>query len=258
MILLLGGGMAARVLANQMASTQANKDTQEALARREAALQEADLALERVREANETLRRSEEHLRLVFDAAVDGFVELDERDVIVRANEAFARMVGIDRVTIEGQPWSALAASVEGADASFARLPDSGHAQIKRHEGQPLYLESRISRVPTDPPRRLLLARDVTAAKVADETIRSLFKFLQDRDEDRTRLATPDERGDRAGAEPDRARPARRAGAGRLGRVAFARGRAADDQGRGRRARPRRAGEDPAGAGRGGRVACAA
>ena len=188
MILLLGGGMAARVLANQMASTQANRVTQEALTHREAALQEADLALERVRETNETLRRSEEHLRLVFDAAVDGFVELDERDVIVRANEAFARMVGIDRLAIEGQPWSALAASVEGADASFARLPDSGHAQIKRHEGQPLYLESRISRVPTDPPRRLLLARDVTAAKVADETIRSLFKFLQDRDEDRTRL----------------------------------------------------------------------
>ncbi len=205
MIVLLGGGMAARVLANQVASTQANKDTQEALARREAALQEADMALERVREANETLRRSEEHLRLVFDAAVDGFVELDERDVIVRANEAFARMVGIDRVTIEGQPWSALAASVEGADASFARLPDSGHAQIKRHEGQPLYLESRISRVPTDPPRRLLLARDVTAAKVADETIRSLFKFLQDRDEDRTRIA----RRTNAAIEQERNRIAR-------------------------------------------------
>ena len=96
MILLLGGGMAARVLANQMASTQANKDTQEALARREAALQEADLALERVREANETLRRSEEHLRLVFDAAVDGFVELDERDVIVPGQRS-VRAHGGDR-----------------------------------------------------------------------------------------------------------------------------------------------------------------
>ena len=96
MIVLLGSGMAARVLANQVASTQANRDAREALAHREAALQEADMALERVRETNETLRRSEEHLRLVFDAAVDGFVELDERDVIVRANEAFARMVGID------------------------------------------------------------------------------------------------------------------------------------------------------------------
>jgi signal transduction histidine kinase len=38
------------------------------------------------------------------------------------------------------------------------------------------------------PPRRLLLVRDVTAGKIADQTIRSLFKFLQDRDEDRGRL----------------------------------------------------------------------
>ena len=33
-----------------------------------------------------------------------------------------------------------------------------------------------------------MLVRDVTAARVADQTIRSLFQFLQDRDEDRTRL----------------------------------------------------------------------
>ena len=38
------------------------------------------------------------------------------------------------------------------------------------------------------PPRRLLLVRDVTAGRVADQTIRSLFQFLQDRDEDKTRL----------------------------------------------------------------------
>jgi signal transduction histidine kinase len=51
-----------------------------------------------------------------------------------------------------------------------------------------LYLESRTSAVPTVPPRTLLLVRDVTAARVADQTIRSLFQFLQDRDEDRSRL----------------------------------------------------------------------
>jgi len=188
LIVLLGGGIAARVVANQVASTQAHHTVEQALTRQETALHEADLALERVRETNETLRRSEEHLRLVFDAAVDGFVELDDQDVIVRANEAFARMIGLDRTAIEGQLWSAVAASVQGADASFARLPETGQAQLQRHEGQPLYIESRISRVPTDPPRRLLLARDVSAAMVADQTIRSLFQFLQDRDEDRTRL----------------------------------------------------------------------
>src|SRR5438128_5362134 len=97
-------------------------------------------------------------------------------------------MVGMDRAAIEGQPWLVVAASVQGSDASFARLPETGQANIQRPEGQPLFIEARISRVPTDPPRRLLLARDVTAAKVADQTIRSLFQVLQDRDEDRTRL----------------------------------------------------------------------
>src|SRR5207248_1685813 len=71
LIVLLGGGIAARVVANQVASTQAHQAVEEALTRRETALREADLALERVRETNETIRRSEEHLRLVFDAAVD-------------------------------------------------------------------------------------------------------------------------------------------------------------------------------------------
>jgi PAS domain S-box-containing protein/MYXO-CTERM domain-containing protein len=185
---VLGIGVAARILANQIRSTQAHADARRALGDKEQALVEADHALERVREANETLRQSEEHLRLVFEAAVDGIVELDQRDVILRANDAFCGMVRIDRASIEGLPWTALAASVTGADASFVSLPATGQGTIQRSEGQPLYLESRISEVPMTPPRRLLLVRDVTAGKIADQTIRSLFKFLQDRDEDRTRL----------------------------------------------------------------------
>ena len=42
----------------------------------------------------------------------------------------------------------------------------------------------------------------------------------------------PDQRGDRRGAQPHRARPARRAGAGGLGRIAVARGGAPDAEGR--------------------------
>src|ERR687895_2606774 len=41
---------------------------------------------------------------------------------------------------------------------------------------------------PTDPPRRLVRIRDVTPGKAADQTIRSLLKFLQEKDEDRTSL----------------------------------------------------------------------
>ena len=59
--------------------------------------------------------------------------------------------------------------------------------------------------MPTSPPRKLVLVRDVTAAKVADQTIRSLFQFLQDRDEDRTRLL----RRTNAAIEAERNRVAR-------------------------------------------------
>lgn len=187
-IAVLGLGVAARILVNQIRSTQAHAEARHALEDKGRALADADMALDRVRETNETLRQSEEHLRLVFDAAVDGIVELDHRDVILRANDAFCGMVRIDRASIEGLPWTALAASVGGTDASFATLPTTGQGTIQRAEGQALYLESRISEVPMTPSRRLLLVRDVTAGRIADQTIRSLFKFLQDRDEDRTRL----------------------------------------------------------------------
>ena len=187
-IAALGLGVIVRIIISQTKIALAHRETHAALTAKELALNEADRALDRVREANETLRQSEEHLRLVFDAAVDGIVELDARDIILRANEAFCSMVDLDKTVVEGQAWTALAAAITGADPGFASLPRTGTGLIQQTQGQALYLESRTSQVPMDPPRRLLLVRDVTAGRVADQTIRSLFQFLQDRDEDRTRL----------------------------------------------------------------------
>jgi len=187
-LMLLGTAIAIRILINQLASAEAYTSLRAAVAESDAALRDMDAALERVREANESLRSSEEHLRLVFEAAVDGFVEVDHEGVIIRANDAFARMISTDATALTGLPWTALATVVDGADLSFAQLLDGAHATIERSDGQVLHLESTASQIPTDPPRRLLLVRDVTAGKVADQTIRSLFKFLQDRDEDRTRI----------------------------------------------------------------------
>ena len=185
---VLAMAVAVRIIANQITVTQASESVRRALGQKESALADTDAALDRVREANETLKSSEEHLRLVFDAAVDGIVELDLNDIVVRTNEAFCQMVHLDRATVEGQRWQALAASLEGADAGFSDLPAAGQAQLERADGTPLYLESRVSEIPTDPPRRLVLIRDVTPGKAADQTIRSLLKFLQEKDEDRTSL----------------------------------------------------------------------
>jgi len=186
LIYVLGVAVALRILVNQLRSNQATRDAQDALEGKEAALRETDKALARLQRANETLRESEERLRLVFEAAVDGIVELDHKDVIVRANDAFCSMLDLPQAMVEGQPWVALAAAIE-ADESFATLPTTGQGTLLQ-EGNANYFEARTSEIPGDPPRRLLLVRDVTAQRVADQTIRSLFKFLQDRDEDRTRI----------------------------------------------------------------------
>ncbi|HSJ50142.1 MAG TPA: ATP-binding protein [Actinomycetota bacterium] len=186
LIAVLAAGIVLRILVNQVRGAHAQRAVHDALDQKEMALRETDKALARLQHANQTLRESEERLRTVFEAAVDGIVELNEIDVIVRANGAFCRMIELPHSLVEGQPWSALAVSIE-ADESFTSLPVTGQGTLRR-EGNPVYLEARTSEIPGDPPRRLLLVRDVTAARVADQTIRSLFKFLQDRDEDRTRI----------------------------------------------------------------------
>jgi two-component system sensor histidine kinase DegS len=186
LIAVLAVAVALRILVNQVRGTTATREAHDALDQKEVALAETDKALSRLRRANETLRESEERLRTVFEAAVDGIVELDHKDVIIRANEAFCRMIDLPHSMVEGQPWSALAAAID-ADESFATMPRNGQGTLRR-ENNAVYLESRTSEIPSNPPRRLLLVRDVTASRVADQTIRSLFKFLQDRDEDRTRI----------------------------------------------------------------------
>ena len=88
---LLSAAVALRILVNQVRGTQSQRAVVDALDQKEVALRETDKALARLQRANETLRESEERLRTVFEAAVDGIVELDDKDVIVRANGAFCR-----------------------------------------------------------------------------------------------------------------------------------------------------------------------
>jgi PAS domain S-box-containing protein len=184
LIEILAVAVAIRILVNQVRSSRSRSQIAALLEQKQATLEEADLALEQARTANTDLRESEEHLRLVIEAAVDGILELDEADVILRANEAFCRMVDLPRDRVEGRTWAAVAADVEGADESFATLPVTGQGLLSR-EGQPIYFEARPSKIPSHPPKRLLLVRDTTNTRVNDQTIRSLLQFLQERDFDR-------------------------------------------------------------------------
>ena len=184
-IAVLGTAIAARILFNQVASTRASDEVTRALQEKDRALRDADGALVQLREVHRAMSASEERLRLLLDAAADGIVELDGFRVIRRANEAFCSMLGLSQEEIVGTPWSKLAERAEGG-VSLAELPETGRATLPRRGGQDLHVEARSSDLPGS--GELLVVRDVTAARVADQTIRSLLQFLQDRDEDRTRL----------------------------------------------------------------------
>jgi signal transduction histidine kinase len=130
---------------------------------------------------------SEARHRLIFDAAVDGVVELDDEGRVTRANDAFCAMVHLTPGDVVGKKWDQMAARAGDAGGSLAGLPDTGVATMLTEIGT-AYLEARSSVIPTTPRGRLLLIRDVSPSKVAEQTIRTLLQFLQDRDEDRTRL----------------------------------------------------------------------
>jgi PAS domain S-box-containing protein len=153
--------------------------------RLEAALREREDAVDSLRTAVDELAGSEQRLRGLLDAAVDGVVEIGPGDIVIRANNAFRAMVGLDAKDLTGWSWQQIAERC-GAEAPLAELRESGQATISTG-GRTVHLEARASEVPTEPAGTLLLIRDVTASKVAEQTIRTLFQFLQDRDEDRTR-----------------------------------------------------------------------
>jgi PAS domain S-box-containing protein len=169
-----------RTLLNQIAMSRSARQL-------EGALGERETAIASLQSAAGIMAASEARLRLLLDAAVDGVVELDAEGTIVRANGAFCSMVHLPIEEVLGRRWVDMVRRSERAGDSLASLPDTGEAVISSDTGTS-YLEARASVVPTTPPGMLLMIRDVTASKTAEQTIRTLFQFLQDRDEDRTRL----------------------------------------------------------------------
>ncbi|TMK85653.1 MAG: PAS domain S-box protein [Actinobacteria bacterium] len=177
---VLFGTVGARTLLNQINIVRSARQL-------EGALTERETAITSLRSAAEVVTTSEARLRLLLDAAVDGIVELDPSGAIVRANGAFCSMVHLPMEEILGRRWDDMVKRSGRASESLATLPETGEAMITTESGA-AYLEARSSTLPAIPPGRLLMIRDVTASKTAEQTIRTLFQFLQDRDEDRTRL----------------------------------------------------------------------
>src|SRR5687767_2175484 len=96
-----------------------------------------------------------------LEISIDGMVELDDRDVIVRVNDAFCHTVDRPRSSVEGLTWSSLAASLD-CDETFKSMPATGQGLL-RYEGDPVYLAAQVSKIGRHG-RRLMVVRDITSA----------------------------------------------------------------------------------------------
>jgi signal transduction histidine kinase len=174
------GAVGVRTVMNQVAMGRTARELEGALAERGEAITSLRMATD---EATTAAAR----FGLLLNSAVDGIVELDASGTIVLANGAFCSMVRLPLRDVVGHTWADMAARSGRAQTALSSLLDTGEAILVTEVGT-TYLEARSSVLPTTPPGRVLLIRDVSGSKTAEQTIRTLLQFLQDRDEDRTRL----------------------------------------------------------------------
>ena len=144
-------------------------------------------ALERLR-AEQALHSSEMLFHSVWENSVDGMRLTDEHGVIIAANEAFCKLVGLPRKELEGRPFTVTLAEPEKLAAIRAQYLDHFRdrvieKQIERrltlHDGRRVNLEETSSflEFKDAPPLRLSLFRDITAQKQLEDQFRQAQKM---------------------------------------------------------------------------------
>ncbi|MFO1364197.1 MAG: PAS domain S-box protein [Burkholderiales bacterium] len=132
------------------------------------------------RRADDALRASEEQYRAIFNASVDGLLLWDAGHRIVDANEAFLAMHGYAREEIVGQseplfvPAALQSQCVELLPKILTGSPCRLEARTRRKDGTEFDVE--IHGVPMQyqgRPHALIILRDVTEAKRAEERLRA-------------------------------------------------------------------------------------
>lgn len=152
----------------------------------------------KLRQTMESLRRSEEKHRIIFENALEGIflTSLDGR--VLGANPASARMMGYDSSAEMVETVTDLRrqayARPEDRDAITAAVLERGEVlgrdvQLVRKDGQRIWVSLSVSAV-RDQEGKLLhlqsLAADITERKRAEEQIRKLNVELERRVEERT------------------------------------------------------------------------
>ncbi len=134
------------------------------------------------RRAEKAIHQSEVQFRLLWENNADGLRLIDERGVVLMANGAFCRMVGMPGKEIEGKPFSAIY-EVGQQERMLSRhrerfasrtVPPQLEREVLLRNGKKIWLEAKNSffEVEGQAPLLLSIFRDITERKRSEDALR--------------------------------------------------------------------------------------
>lgn len=154
------------------------------------------------REESKAREEAEEHLRVVFQNAVEGIAILTPNHLITSCNPAMASMFRYPIESVPGMRITDLLRPVPGPDGAAALLPGQGETMAFRAGGESFPVEMSVNETRlADRPHLIAILRDITERKQVERRLsymanydsltglpnRSLFRERLERAMDRTR-----------------------------------------------------------------------
>jgi PAS domain S-box-containing protein len=138
--------------------------------------------------AEVALRSSEMLFHSVWENSVDGMRLTDENGTIVAVNEAFCRLVDMERIELEGESFTIVSHDIESAEERLERyrgtfqqrlVQKQAERQLKLRNGSIVTFEVTKSFVELrgQPPLLLALFRDITGQKRLEDQLRQSQKM---------------------------------------------------------------------------------
>ncbi|MCF7802304.1 MAG: PAS domain S-box protein, partial [Candidatus Marinimicrobia bacterium] len=153
-----------------------------------------DVTAEKI--AEEAIRESEQHYRLIWDSTKDGMRLTDADGIVVEVNQAFCEMIEMEKADVEGQPFSVMYGKnhdhiIRRHRERFQQrtIPERTTRALELHNGKKRWFEisNAYVRFHDKPEYVLCVFRDITERKRAEESrehmenqYRMLFNSLRD------------------------------------------------------------------------------
>jgi two-component system cell cycle sensor histidine kinase/response regulator CckA len=135
--------------------------------------------------AEEAVRKSEAQFRQVWESALDGMRLVDEEGTIITVNDAYCRMMGLEREQLQGKPFNVVYQSdsdmSNGADLERYRqnlaartVEPRMEAELSLQTGRRILVDltNSVLEVPGQPLRLLTIFRDITERREAEKKLR--------------------------------------------------------------------------------------